>query len=273
MLFCSVSLLSVSILRRARFVLSGLAAVTVATGWLAGCSSSEEAQENAGSSSVLSVTPAEPASSPVTTGASSTTSVAAPPPKLVAAALILTTDQLGGGGWRVTDDADPEGGEVGSPQPASPPECSGQSWVLRTGAIDTAGAAWYFAGAAETESVTSQAFVYQDEQSATAALASYRAVVERCGSWRSGADAADLNFQMQQEVFEVPIGTESVARKETAVLIGFPDLPPGTVYWVTSRVGSAIVQVTFQGGTLLGDAGGRDRATALAEAAVANASR
>ncbi|MEV0539706.1 hypothetical protein [Nocardia salmonicida] len=138
--------------------------------------------------------------------------------------------------------------------------------------IDAAGAAWHFDQAAETEFIKSQVFVYQDNRAATTALAAYRDVVSRCTSWQVGASPARYNFQETQETFDVALGAESVARTQTAALISAPDIQPYTVYWVTSRVGSAIVQVTFEGGILLG-IGGKGRAIDLATAAVANVTR
>lgn len=251
--------------RRLPFVLCHLAALAAV---VSGCSTSEAPSQAREVSSSADATPVSRAPSSEAARATSTTA-ATPTPKLLSAReLLLATSQLGGGGWKPGADVDPEATE---PQPATQPECSNQSWTLRTTSmIDAAGAAWHFDQAAETESITSQVFVYQDDQAATTALAAYRDVVSRCTSWRDGPSG--YNFQETQEAFDVALGTESVARSQTAALISAPDIAPYTVYWVSSRVGSAIVQVTFQGGILLGN-GGKGRAIDLATAAVANVTR
>lgn len=255
------------IMPRSHRVLSALCHLAVLAAVVSGCSTSEAPRQAAEPSSA-STKPLPPKASGEIAAASSTsvTSTAPKPPS--ARELILTTSQLDGAGWKPGEDVDPEAAE---PQPSSQPGCSNQSWTLRTpDMLDTAGASWHFDQAAEGESITSQAFVYRDERAATTALAAYRDVVSRCTSWRAGPDPARLGFQQIQEPFEVPVGAESVARALTVTLISAPDIPPSTLFWVASRVGSSIVQVTFHGGTLLGN-GGKERVADLARRAVAQA--
>ncbi|NKR90460.1 hypothetical protein GS894_24225 [Rhodococcus hoagii] len=134
---------------------------------------------------------------------------------IAASALVLTSDQLLGRGWKPDKDGDPESTER---QEASQSECSNQSWVLRTSDMtDQAGAAWYFEQAAEVEAITSQAFVYRDEQAAAAALAAYHDVVGRCVSWQMGSARSGYAYQEDQELFDAPVGDGSVARVGVAV--------------------------------------------------------
>ncbi|NKV12448.1 hypothetical protein GS909_18645 [Rhodococcus hoagii] len=80
--------------------------------------------------------------------------------------------------------------------------------MLRTSDMtDQAGAAWYFEQAAEVEAITSQAFVYRDEQAAAAALAAYHDVVGRCVSWQMGSARSGYAYQEDQELFDARSAT------------------------------------------------------------------
>lgn len=171
------------------------------------------------------------------------TSAAPTPAPLAADQMVLSPDQLPGAGWKPDDDGDPESTQR---QPASQPECSNQSWTLRTEEMtDQAGAGWYFDQAAEVEAITSQAFVYRNEQAAATALAAYRDVVEQCVSWQMGAGTAGYTFQEGQEPFDAAVGDESVALVQTTAMVRYPDVPASSSYWVSARVGASIVQVTY----------------------------
>ena len=188
---------------------------------------------------------------------------------LAADQLVLSTDQLPGAGWKPDDDGDPESTQR---QDASQPECSNQSWMLRTDEmIDQAGAGWYFDQAAEVEAITSQAFVYRDEQAAATALAAYRDVVEQCVFWQMGAGTAGYTFGMSQEPFDAVVGDEAVARMQTTAMVRYPDVPASSSYWVSARVGSLIVQITYRPGSLLGSGQGKTQAVELAATAAQHA--
>lgn len=171
-------------------------------------------------------------------------------------------------GWKPQSDTDPEATEL---QETTQPECSNQSWSLRTGTMtDKAGAAWTFDAAAQVETISSQSFVYTDAASATAALASYRDIASRCTSWQSVVTEKGYTYAETQELFDAPAGEESVARQGRTSLIRYPDILTGPVYWVTSRVGQSIVQITYSPGTLLGTNQGREQALELASVAASN---
>lgn len=220
---------------------------------LAGCSSEEnQAASTAGQSSTPTVssttaTPTTIASAPASTTTTPSSSVAKTP---AAQSLLLTTGQLPDMGWKPQSDNDPEATEL---QETTQPECSNQSWSLRTANMtDKAGAAWTFDAAAQVETISSQAFIDTDAASATAALASYRNLAARCTSWQSILTEKGYTYAETQEAFDAPAGEESVARQGRTSLICHPDIPTGPVYWVTSRVGQSIVQITYSPGTLLG---------------------
>ncbi|NKU99289.1 hypothetical protein GS889_18475, partial [Rhodococcus hoagii] len=79
--------------------------------------------------------------------------------------------------------------------------------MLRTSDMtDQAGAAWYFEQAAEVEAITSQAFVYRDEQAAAAALAAYHDVCRPVWSWQMGSARSGYAYQEDQELFDAPVG-------------------------------------------------------------------
>ncbi|MCK8671620.1 hypothetical protein M1M07_10880 [Rhodococcus sp. HM1] len=242
---------------------------------LSGCSSGSDSdtatQEPSSTTPASAAFPTSSAVSPsaTPTSATSTTSAAPTPAPLAADQLVLSADQLPGAGWKPDDDGDPESAQR---QPASQPECSNQSWTLRTEEMtDQAGAGWYFDQAAEVEAITSQAFVYRNEQAAATALAAYRAVVERCVSWQMGAGAAGYTFQEGQELFDAAVGDESVALMQTTAMVRYPDAPASSSYWVSARVGATIVQVTYRPGSLLGSGQGKTQAVDLAATAAAQA--
>ncbi|MHC6214687.1 hypothetical protein [Rhodococcus ruber] len=136
---------------------------------------------------------------------------------------------------------------------------------------DQAGAAWSFDQAAEVEAITSQAFVYRDEQAAARVLAAYRDVVERCVSWQMGAGTVGYSFREEQQVFDAAVGDESVARMQTTTMVRYPDVPASSSYWVSARVGASIVQVTYRPGSLLGSGQGKTQAIELAATAAQQA--
>ena len=70
-----------------------------------------------------------------------------------------------------------------------------------------------------------------------------------------------------QEMFNAPVGEESVARQTGTSHVRLTDLPTFRMYWVTSRVGQTIVQVTYRPGSLLGTDQGRNQALELASSA------
>lgn len=188
---------------------SGAGAIVLGvSGWLSGSDSDTATQEPSSTTPASAASPTSTGMSPsaTTTSATSTTS-AAPTTStpLTADQLVLSPDQLPGAGWKPDDDGDLESTER---QEASQPECSNQSWTLRTDEMtDQAGAAWSFDQAAEVEAITSQAFVYRDEQAAATALAAYRDVVERCVPWQMGAGATGYTFEVTRELSMLRSGT------------------------------------------------------------------
>lgn len=252
-------------------------AVTAAlTAALGGCASTSDdlgadQQPSQSAAPIVAETssPAVTSATAASTTRSTSTSTPVPEPKVPQAReLLLWTDQLPGTGWNPVSDADPESAER---QEASQPECSNQSWMLRTAALrDEAAAGWSFDAAAEVEAITSQVFVYSDERAAETALAAYREVTGRCMSWQMGTNRSGYAFQHDQGLFDAPIATESVARTETTSMISYPDVPAAALHWVSARSGSTIVQVTYRPGSLLGSTEGQQRTIELATVAVNN---
>lgn len=243
------------------------ATALVVTSLLAACSSeSSTAESPTVEPSPTTVSSTIPAPTTTSASASPTTSlsvaVAMPP---AAQKLLLSAAQLPGAGWTPQSDTDPEAAEL---QETTQPECSNQSWILRGADMtDMAGASWTFDAAAEVETISSQAFVYPDAAAATAAMASYRDLVGRCTSWQSVLTSKGYTYAETQEMFNAPVGEESVARQTGTSHVRLTDLPTFRMYWVTSRVGQTIVQVTYRPGSLLGTDQGRNQALELASSA------
>lgn len=234
---------------------------------LAACSSeSGTAESPTVEPSPTTVSSTIPAPTTTSASASPTTSLSvavAMPPS--AQKLLLSAAQLPGAGWTPQSDTDPEAAEL---QETTQPECSNQSWILRNADMtDMAGASWTFDAAAEVETISSQAFVYPDAAAATAAMASYRDLVGRCTSWQSVLTSKGYTYAETQEMFNAPVGEESVARQTGTSHVRLTDLPTFRMYWVTSRVGQTIVQVTYRPGSLLGTDQGRNQALELASTA------
>ncbi|MDV8015949.1 sensor domain-containing protein [Rhodococcus sp. IEGM 1241] len=233
---------------------------------LAACSSEGGYAESPTEPSPTTVSSTIPSPTTTSAPASATNSLSVPvatPPS--AQNLLLSAAQLPGAGWTPQSDTDPEATEL---QETTQPECSNQSWILRSaGMTDMAGASWTFDAAAEVETISSQAFVYPDAAAATAALASYRDLVGRCTSWQSVLTSKGYTYAETQEMFDASVGEESVARQTGTSHVRLTDLPTFRMYWVTSRVGQTIVQVTYRPGSLLGTDQGRDQALELASTA------
>lgn len=121
------------------------------------------------------------------------------------------------------------------------------------------------------ESVSSHAFVYTDAAAATSALASYRDLVSRCTRWENGKSPSGRPATFgEQELFDAPAGEESVARQSGIVHPYFTGIPTFRTYWVASRVGQSIVQITYDPEWPLDTKQGREKANGLAAVAAAN---
>jgi len=176
--------------------------------------------------------------------------------------LLLTDDELIGSGWNPDEDTDPEAAEV---QASSQPECSNQSWTLKTPeVVDDAASAWHFDSAAEVELITSQAWTYSSADAASAALAAYRDIASRCVSWDAADTGSGYAYHEQQELFDVPVAEEALGRHGTPSSIKYPEVGSFPMYWVAARNGSQVVQVTYRPGSLLSAPEGRARVETLA---------
>lgn len=183
--------------------------------------------------------------------------------------LLLSASQLPEPGWTPLTGTDPESSEPPGP---TQPECSNQSRTLRTAEMTgTASAAWKNESDVGVESVSSHAFVYTDAAAATSALASYRDLVSRCTRWENGKSPSGRPATFgEQELFDAPAGEESVARQSGIVHPYFTDIPTFRTYWVASRVGQSIVQITYDPEWPLDTKQGREKANGLAAVAAAN---
>jgi hypothetical protein len=179
--------------------------------------------------------------------------------------LLLTDAELIGSGWIPDEDTDPEAAEV---QASSQPECSNQSWTLKTPeVVDDAASAWHFDSAAEVELITSQAWSYSSADAASAALAAYRDVASRCVSWDTADTGSGYAYHEQQELFDIPVAEEALGRHGTTSSIKYPEIGSFPMYWVAARNGSQVVQVTYRPGSLLSAPEGRARVETLAATA------